>query len=270
MMRALWSASSGMQAQQLNIDVISNNLANVNTTAFKKNRAEFKDLIYETLRRPDSPEALQGAAAPAGLQVGHGVRPSVTTRDFTVGNLQPTDNPLDVAIEGPGFFMVERPDGSIAFTRDGSFKLSLDDDDRILVTSEGYYVLDEDEEYIIIPERYTDISISPEGMITAIDERGRVRRLGRIGLARFLNPEGLLAVGNNLFEATEASGKHIIKEDDDDPGFGTLLQGYLEMSNVKVVEEMVNLIIAQRAYEVNTKAVQTADEMLAQANNLKR
>ncbi|HQE05868.1 MAG: flagellar basal-body rod protein FlgG [Tepidanaerobacteraceae bacterium] len=270
MMRALWSASSGMQAQQLNIDIISNNLANVNTTGFKKNRAEFKDLIYETLRRPDSPDLLPGAAIPVGLQVGHGVRPSATTRDFTVGNLQPTENPLDIAIEGPGFFIVERPDGTLAFTRDGSFKLSLEGSDRVLVTSEGYYVLSEDESYITIPEEYTDISISSDGMITATAEDGTIEELGRIGLARFLNPEGLLAIGNNLFEATEASGEYIIKEDEQDPGFGTLLQGFLEMSNVKVVEEMINLIIAQRAYEVNTKAVQTSDEMLAQANNLKR
>jgi len=270
MMRALWSASSGMQAQQLNVDIISNNLANVNTTGFKKNRAEFKDLIYETLRRPESPDLLPGAAAPIGLQVGHGVRPSATARDFSEGNLQPTDNPLDVAIEGPGFFMVERPDGSLAFTRDGSFKLSLDGTDRILTTSNGYYVLDENESYIIIPEEYTDISISADGMITAVAEDGTVEELGRIGLVKFSNPAGLLAVGNNLYEATEASGEPIVKDDDQAPGYGTLLQGYLEMSNVKVVEEMVNLIVAQRAYEVNTKAVQTADEMLAQANNLRR
>lgn len=270
MMRALWSASSGMQAQQLNMDIISNNLANVNTTGFKKNRAEFKDLIYETLRRPENPDLLPGAAAPVGVQVGHGVRPSATAKDFSGGNLQPTENPLDVAIEGPGFFMVERPDGTLAFTRDGSFKLSLDGTDRILSTSDGYYVLDENESYITIPEEYTDISIASDGTISAVAEDGAVEELGRIGLVKFLNPAGLLAVGHNLFEATEASGEYILKEDDQDPGFGTLLQGYLEMSNVKVVEEMVNLIIAQRAYEVNTKAVQASDEMLAQANNLRR
>ncbi|NLZ52879.1 MAG: flagellar basal-body rod protein FlgG [Thermoanaerobacteraceae bacterium] len=270
MMRALWSASSGMQAQQLNMDITSNNLANVNSVGFKKSRAEFKDLIYETLRRPESPDLLPGAAAPVGLQVGHGVRTSATTRDFTEGNLQPTENPLDVAIEGPGFFMVERPDGTLAFTRNGSFKLSLDGTDRNLVTSDGFYVLGEDESYLTIPEEYTDISISSDGTITAVSEDGTIEELGRIGLVKFLNPEGLLAIGNSLFEATEASGEYILKEDDQDPGFGTLLQGFLENSNVKVVEEMVNLIIAQRAYEVNTKAVQASDEMLAQANNLRR
>ncbi len=270
MMRALWSASSGMQAQQLNMDITSNNLANVNTTGFKKSRAEFKDLIYETIRRPDDPELIPGGATPVGIQVGHGVRPSATTRDFSEGNLQPTDNPLDVAIEGPGFFIVEKLDGSFVFTRDGSFKVSMDGTDRNLVTSEGYYVLSEDESYITIPEEYTDISISSDGMITAVAEDGTIEELGRIGLAKFLNPEGLLAIGNNLFEATEVSGEHVLKQDEQDSGYGTLLQGFLEMSNVKVVEEMVNLIIAQRAYEVNTKAVQASDEMLAQANNLRR
>lgn len=270
MMRALWSASSGMQAQQLNMDITSNNLANVNTAGFKKSRAEFKDLLYETLQRPDSPELLPGAAVPAGIQVGHGVRPSATGRDFTEGNLQPTGNTFDVAIEGTGFFMVERPDGNLAFTRDGSFKVSLDGTDRNLVTSEGYYVLSGDESYITIPEEYTDISISSDGLITGQDEDGTIEELGQIGIVKFLNPQGLLAIGNNLFEATEASGEYVPKEDVSDPGYGTLLQGFLEMSNVQVVEEMVNLIIAQRAYEVNTKAVQASDEMLSQANNLRR
>ena len=269
-MRALWSASSGMQAQQLNVDITSNNLANVNTAGFKKSRAEFKDLIYETLQRPDDPELMFGNAAPVGLQVGHGVRPSATTRDFTGGNLEPTGNTFDIAIEGNGFFIVERPDETLAFTRDGSFKISVDDTDRYLVTSEGYFVLSSDEDYIEIPEEYTDISISANGIITGREADGTIEELGQIGLAKFLNPEGLLAMGNNLFQETAASGEYIIQDDVSDPGFGTMLQGFLEMSNVQVVEEMVNLIVAQRAYEVNTKAVQTADEMLGQANNLRR
>jgi len=270
MMRALWSASSGMQAQQLNVDITSNNLANVNTAGFKKSRVEFKDLIYETLRRPDDPSLMLGAAAPVGLQVGHGVRPSATSRDFTGGNLEPTGNTFDVAVEGDGFFMVQRPDETRAFTRDGSFKISVDDTDRYLVTSEGYFVLSSDEDFIEIPDGYTDISISADGIITGKDEDDTIEELGQIGLAKFLNSEGLLAVGNNLFEQTAASGEPEIKDDISDPGYGTMLQGFLEMSNVQVVEEMVNLIIAQRAYEVNTKAVQTSDEMLAQANNLRR
>ncbi|TYP58805.1 flagellar basal-body rod protein FlgG [Thermosediminibacter litoriperuensis] len=268
MMRALWSAGSGMLAQQLNVDVISNNLANVNTTGYKKSRVEFKDLLYETLRRPDVYQPGQGN--PVGLQVGHGVRPSSTTRFFTQGNLQQTGNTFDLAIEGEGFFVVERPDGSRAFTRDGSFKLSIDGSDRYLVTSEGYYVLSTDEDYISIPEDLTDINISAGGTITGRDRDGNIQEIGTIALATFLNPEGLLAVGNNLFEQTAASGEYRLKQDPGEPGFGTVLQGFLEMSNVQVVEEMVNLIVAQRAYEINTKAIQTSDEMLGEANNLRR
>jgi flagellar basal-body rod protein FlgG len=270
MMRALWSASAGMKAQQMNVDITSNNLANVNTTGFKKSRAEFKDLLYETIRRPDDPILLYGEAAPVGIQVGHGVRISATTRDFTEGNVQPTDNPLDVAIQGQGFFMVERPDGTLAFTRDGSFKISVDGTDKYLVTAEGYYVLSNDESYMTIPEEYTDLGISADGIMSGRNADGTIEELGQIGLVKFLNPEGLLAVGNNFFEETAASGEYVPKQDVSDPGYGTMLQGFLEMSNVQVVEEMVNLIVAQRAYEVNTKAVQTSDEMLAQANNLRR
>ncbi|MCG0275434.1 MAG: flagellar basal-body rod protein FlgG [Thermosediminibacteraceae bacterium] len=268
MMRALWSAASGMLAQQLNVDVIANNLANVNTTGYKKSRVEFKDLLYETLMRPDVHQPGQGN--PVGLQVGHGVRPSSTTRVFTTGNLQQTGNTFDLAIDGEGFFVVERPDGSRAFTRDGSFKLSMEGNERYLVTSEGYYVLDEDEDYISIPVDLTDISISADGTITGKDESGNIVEIATIAIAKFLNPEGLLAVGNNLFEQTEASGEYHLKQDRDEPGFGNILQGFLEMSNVQVVEEMVNLIVAQRAYEINTKAIQVADEMLGEANNIRR
>lgn len=267
MMRALWSASSGMTAQQLNVDVIANNLANVNTNGYKKSRVEFKDLIYETLRRPDVYQPGQGT--PVAIQIGHGTRPSATTKAFKQGNLAQTDNTFDVAIEGDGFFVVERPDETYAYTRDGSFKISMDDTERYLVTSEGFFVLDIDEEPIIIDEEFTDISISADGTITgkADDE---IEEIAQIGIVKFLNPEGLLAIGNNLFEETEASGEAIFKEDETDPGYGSILQGYLELSNVQVVEEMVNLITAQRAYEINTKAIQTSDEMLAQANNLRR
>ncbi|MCR4429739.1 MAG: flagellar basal-body rod protein FlgG [Tepidanaerobacteraceae bacterium] len=268
MMRALWSASSGMKAQQLNMDVISNNLANVNTTGFKKSRAEFKDLLYETLKRPDVYQ--QGLGNPVGLQVGHGVRPAATTRTFTEGNLQETGNTFDLAIDGDGFFMVERPDGTFAFTRDGAFKISLDGTDRNLVTSEGYYVLSADEDHITIPDGYTEISISADGLITGKNGDGEVEELGQIGLAKFMNPEGLLACGDNLYEQTAASGEYQVKQDASDTGYGSILQGFLEMSNVQVVEEMVNLITAQRAYEINTKAIQTSDEMLGEANNLRQ
>lgn len=274
MMRALWSAGSGMMAQQLNVDVISNNLANVNTTGYKKSRVEFKDLLYETLRRPDVYQP--GLGTPVGLQVGHGVRPSATTRTFTEGNLEQTGNTFDLAIEGDGFFIVQRsetgnPNQDLAFTRDGAFKVSVDESGtRYLTTSEGYYVLDENEAPIEIPEGFTDINISSDGTITAKDDAGDIEELGRIGLAKFINPEGLLAVGSNLFEQTEASGEYQLRQDAGDPGYGSIMQGFLEMSNVQVVEEMVNLITAQRAYEINTKAIQTSDEMLGEANNLKR
>lgn len=270
MMRALWSASSGMKAQQLNMDIISNNLANVNTTGYKKSRAEFKDLLYETLKRPEPDIGQQGFGNPVGLQVGHGVRPAATSRSFSEGNLEETDNTFDLAIDGEGFFMVQRPDGSLAFTRDGAFKVSLDDTERNLVTSEGYYVLSSDEDLITIDEEYTDISISPDGLITGKNEDGDIDELGQIGLVKFMNPEGLLACGNNLYEQTNSSGEYQPKEDITEPGYGSIIQGFLEMSNVQVVEEMVNLITAQRAYEVNTKAIQTSDEMLGEANDLKR
>ena len=206
----------------MNMDVTSNNLANVNTAGFKKSRAEFKDLLYETLKRPDVNQP--GLGTPVGIQVGHGVRPSATTRDFTEGNLQPTGNTFDVAIEGPGFFIVEKPDGNFAFTRDGSFKVSVDETERTLVTSEGYYVLDDGEDIITIDEGYTDISISSDGLITGLDEDGTVEELGQIGLVKFLNPEGILAIGNNLFEATEASGEYELKQDESDAGYGTFLK----------------------------------------------
>lgn len=268
-MRSLWSASSGMKAQQMNVDTISNNLANVNTSGFKKSRVEFKDLIYETLQRPDAPNE-DALGRPVGLQVGHGVRPSATQRDFSGGNLQNTGNTFDVAIEGAGFFLIERPDETFAVTRDGAFKVSVDDDERYLVTSEGYYVLDVEEERIEIPQGYHDFSISSDGVISGRDEEGEIEELQTLGLVKFMNPEGLISIGNNMYIATEASGEMEMKEDIGQAGFGTVLQNFLEMSNVQVVEEMVNLITAQRAYEVNTKVVQTSDEMLSQANNLRR
>jgi len=268
MMRALWSAGSGMLAQQLNVDTIANNLANVNTTGFKKSRIEFKDLIYETLKRPDVYEG--GMGTPAGLEVGHGVRPSASTKLFTEGNLQQTGNPFDLAIEGDGFFVVEKPDGSRLFTRDGSFKISVDGQDRVLVTSEGYRVLSADEDYITIPEELSEISISADGIITGKDVDGNIQEISRIALAKFLNPAGLISAGNNYFEQTSASGEYVLKQDATDQGYGNILQGFLEMSNVQVVEEMVNLIIAQRAYEISTKAIQASDEMLGEANNLRR
>ncbi|MGI6604909.1 MAG: flagellar basal-body rod protein FlgG [Firmicutes bacterium] len=259
MMRALWTASSGMLAQQLNIDVISHNLSNVNTAGFKKSRLEFQDLLYETLR--GAAPAPLGGYLPTTLSVGHGVRPAATQRMFSTGNFEPTQNPLDVAIEGDGFFQVELPNGSVAYTRDGSFKINGDGD---LVTSDGYLVLPG----INIPQGATDIAVAPDGTVSyQLD--GETVTGDQITLARFPNPAGLEAIGRNLFRDTGAAG---FVEEGLIPGqdCGSLASGYLEMSNVQIVEEMVKMITAQRAYEINAKAITAADEMLGVANNLRR
>jgi len=264
MMRSLWTAASGMTTQQSNMDVIANNLANVNTTGNKKQRAEFQDLLYQTLR---SAGTTSGADTqyPAGLQIGLGSRLSATNRIFTEGNLQTTNNPTDVAIQGEGFFRIEMPDGTIAYTRDGAFKL---DSTRRLVTSDGYPLADG----ITINETAPSdtITIASDGQVTCVPSGGTAREdSGTITLARFVNPAGLTAIGKNLFLASDASGDPIEGTPGED-GAGTLAQNELEMSNVQVVEEMVNMIIAQRAYESNSKAITTSDSMLEVANGLKR
>ncbi len=264
-MRALWTAATGMKSQQFNIDTIANNLSNVNTTAYKTGRAEFKDLFYTNLKRAriDDDEG-----RPVNLEVGHGTMPTATKRDFRTGNLMPTDNVFDLAIEGEGFFVIELPDGELKYTRDGSFKLSVDGDEGYLVTSEGYYVLSEDEDIIVIESGIRDISIDNFGYITGEDEFGEIIDLGRIGLVKFVNPEGLQSEGANLYSMTTASGDAM--EIDPDEMNSRIIQGYLEASNVQVVDEMVKMITAQRAYEINSKTIQTSDEMLQLINNLKR
>lgn len=259
MMRALWTAGSGMRAQQLNIDVIAHNLANVNTPGFKKSRVEFQDLFYETIRRGGANQG--GATAPLALQVGHGVRPADIQRLYTPGSLQETDNPLDLAIEGPGFFEVKLADGTTAYTRDGSFKL---DADGFLVTSDGYRLVPE----VSIPPEARDIIISPDGIVSYLVD-GEWEEGDQITLVTFSNPAGLEAIGRNLYRDTGAAGE---METGLIPGenCGTLASGCLELANVQVVEEMVNMIVAQRAYEVSAKAIQTADEMLGIVNNLRR
>jgi flagellar basal-body rod protein FlgG len=259
MIRALWTASTGMLAQQLNIDVISHNLANVNTAGFKKSRVEFQDLIYENIRGA-APTAL-GGYTPTGLAVGHGVRPAATQRLFSMGNIQPTQNPLDVAIEGDGFFEVQLPDGTMAYTRDGSFKLDADGN---LVTTDGYLV----QPPITIPPDATDVAIAEDGTVS-YKVNGIETTDGPITLALFPNPAGLEAMGRNLFRATAAAGQGTAGLTPGQ-GCGSLASGYLEMSNVQVVEEMVNMITAQRAYEIGAKAITAADEMLGVANNLRR
>ncbi len=262
MMRALWTAGSGMSAQQANVDVISNNLANVNTTGFKKSRIDFQDLMYQTIKQAGSATG-PDTQLPSGIQMGHGVRQVATQKIYTQGNFQQTGNTLDVAIEGDGFFQITMADGTIAYTRDGSFK--KDSQGRI-VNSDGYPL----EPQITIPEAATEIMISADGRVTAtIPGQTQSEELGQLQIARFINPAGLNNLGRNLLAETAASGSPVVANPGTD-GAGTLQQRYVEMSNVQVVEEMVNMIVAQRAYEINSKAVTTADDMLSQAANLKR
>jgi flagellar basal-body rod protein FlgG len=262
MIRALWTAATGMAAQQLNIDVISNNLANVNTAGFKKSRVDFQDLLYQTMRPAGTTEA-QGSQVPTGIQVGLGTRPASVTKIFSQGDFQQTGNPLDLVIAGDGFFQVMQPDGTTAYTRDGTFKL---DAQGRMVTSDGFALQPE----ITIPAEATSISVGADGTVSVtLPGQMQPQELGQIQIAKFLNPSGLSNAGKNTLIATAASGDAIV----DTPGLngmGMLQNGYVEMSNIKVVEEMVNMIVAQRAYEVNSKAIQTADEMLNIANNLRR
>lgn len=267
MMRALWTASSGMTAQQFNVDVISNNLANVNTTAFKKDRIEFKDLLYETL---DRARVLENGGKPVNLQVGHGTMVNATVKNFEKGNFERTDNPLDFAIDGDAFFMVRGPKGDILYTRDGSFKISITDEGKKITTSDGYPLLDSMEDDIILDD--VDISrlnVSETGELSYLDGDGITVPLGqKIGLTRFENRNGLESIGKNFYIPTAASGEPLVEEEEGDVSL--LYQRFLESSNVKVVEEMVKLIVAQRAYEINSKAIQSSDEMLGIANNLRR
>jgi flagellar basal-body rod protein FlgG len=251
-----------MQAQQTNVDVISNNLANVNTTGFKKARAEFQDLIYQTLQQAGA-ETGPDNRLPIGVQLGNGVKLVATPRMFTIGTFQATGNALDVAIQGDGFFQITLPDGNTGYTRAGNF--TKDAQGRI-VNSEGFYL----DPQITIPTNATGVTISAEGVVSAtIPNQTATQTVGQIQLARFVNPAGLESVGSSLFKETQASGPPTVSNPGID-GAGTLLQDYLEMSNVQVVEEMVNLIVAQRAYDVNSKAVTTSDEMLQTANQMKR
>lgn len=264
-MRSMWTAATGMKAQQLNIDTISNNLANVNTTSYKGQRAEFKDLFYATMKKNNITDE---EGRPVNLQVGHGVMPVATKKDFRTGSFLETDNPLDVAIDGTGFFAVELPNGEVRYTRDGSFKLSIDGDEAMLVTSEGYIVLSEDEDEIVFDEGIRDINIDEFGYITSADEDGETVEIARLKFVNFMNPEGLLSEGMNLYSETAASGEEIPVETEEMKS--KVVQGYLESSNVQVVDEMVKMITAQRAYEINSKTIQASDEMLQIINSLKR
>ncbi len=260
MLRALYSSAAGMESQQVNLDVIANNLANVNTTGFKKSKIEFQDLLYQTTRSAGADQG-GGNQLPTGLQVGHGSHAVSTSKVFTTGELSKTDERLDVAINGDGFFEVQMPDGTRAYTRDGALKTSSD---GRIITSDG---LPLQGGFQAVPPGTTSITIAPTGEVTYSGPNGQTNF--RVQLVRFVNPAGLEGIGRNLYRETQASGTPELGNPGEN-GYGEMAQGYLEMSNVKVVEEMVKLIMAQRAYEVNSKAVQAADEMLQQGNNLKR
>ncbi len=262
MIRSLWSSATGMKAQALNLDVIANNLANVSTAGFKKSRAEFQDLLYETIRPAGTPSS-QSTQVPTGIQLGHGTRPSTVLKIFSQGDLEHTKNELDLAIEGDGFFQIAMPNGATAFTRDGGFK--LDSEGRI-VNADGFSL----EPEISIPTDAVSISVGMDGTVSVL-QAGEITptEVGTIELARFVNPAGLISMGKNLYINSEASGDEMTGTAGED-GLGTIAQGFLERSNVTVVEEMVSMITAQRAYEANSKSIQTADEMLAIANNVKR
>ncbi len=262
MMQALWTSSTGMLAQELNINTISNNLANVNTTGFKKSRVDFQDLLYMILE-PAGVKTSGDATTPTGVYLGEGVRPVATLRMHQQGPLVSTGGRFDLAIEGGGFFQILLPEGDIAYTRDGSLKVDAMGN---LLTSDGYYV----EPPVTIPADTANVVISEDGRVL-IEVAGQMdlEEVGQIRLVRFINPSGLRPIGKNLLIATPASGEAVEGEPNDN-GFGRLAQGFLENSNVTIVEEMVNLIIAQRAYEVNTKAIQVADDMLGMSNNLRR
>lgn len=259
MNEALWIAKTGLDAQQTRMSVISNNLANANTTGFKKGRAVFEDLIYQTVRQPGA-QASQDTQLPSGLMLGTGVRVVATEKLYTQGNLVQTDNALDVAVQGRGFFQVLLPDGSMAYTREGAFQVNRDGQ---LVTAGGYEV----QPGITIPDNAQSVSIGEDGTVSVVvPGNGGALEVGAIQLADFVNPGGLQAIGRNLLTETAASGAPQVGT----PGLtglGSLIQGALESSNVNTVEELVNLIETQRAYEINSKAIATADQMLQYANN---
>ncbi len=263
MIRAMFSSATGMIAQQTNIDTIANNMANVSTTGFKKSRVNFQDLLYETIRAAGT-QTSAGTTTPEGIQIGHGVRPSSVAKLFTPGSMIQTGNPLDLAIEGDGFFEIELPDGTSAYTRDGSFRRNAV---GTVLTVDGYPLTPA----ITIPEDASSISVGSDGVVSVfVPGTPDATQVGEIQLSRFANDAGLDArMGVNLLLENGASGPPITGTPGED-GFGRLTQGFLENSNVQVVEEIINMIVAQRAYEANSKVIQTSDEMLQVANSIRR
>lgn len=262
MQRSMYIAATGMEAQRLNIDVISNNLANVNTTGFKRSRADFQDLMYQGLKSAGAASAA-GTEIPSGIHVGLGVKPAAVQKMFKQGDFVSTENPLDLVIEGKGFFQILKPDGEIAYTRSGSLKL---DSAGNIVNSDGYPL----EPAITIPSDTMNITIASDGTVSVLQPGDFTPvSVGQIELAQFSNAGGLRAIGRNLFVETGSSGIATTGTPGAD-GLGTINQGFLELSNVNIVEEMVNMIASQRAYELNSKVVQSSDEMMQMANNIKR
>lgn len=262
MIRSLFTAATGMLAQQLNLDVIANNLANVNTSGFKKSRADFQDLMYQMVEEPGTSTAQTGSS-PTGIQIGLGVKPAAVGKIFTQGDFESTGNNLDLAVEGEGFFQVTTPTGEERYTRSGAFKL---DENGIIVNSDGYQL----EPAITIPPDALSITIAQDGKVSVRQPGATAAtELGQLQVVRFQNAAGLRAVGKNLFEETQASGSATVGLAGEN-GFGTIAQGFLESSNVSVVEEIVQMVTGQRAYEANSKVIQTADNILSTAINVKR
>ena len=264
MLKSLYTTATGMKAQQTMVDMIANNIANVNTSGFKKSQASFEDLFYVTLQSPGLARGANSTAVPIGTQIGSGTRLNGTTKVFTTGTLEITDRNLDIAIDGEGFFAVTLPDGSTGYTRDGGFQINAVGK---LVSGTGNTLLPE----ITVPNDVLEISIDPTGRVSGrtASSPDTATPFGQITIHRFINPSGMLAVGSNVLRPTEASGQPITNVPGS-TGLGTLKQGFIERSNVQIVNELVNLIVAQRAYEVNSRAIQASDQMLSTATNLSR
>jgi flagellar basal-body rod protein FlgG len=263
MIRALYSAASGMTAQQLNVDNIAHNIANANTAGFKTRRAQFQDLMYQNMIQPGA-AASQQSTVPTGLQLGLGTRASSNEIIFTQGDFSQTNNPLDLVIQGGGFFQIRRAAGDLAYTKAGSFHTNRDGQ---VVTTDGELL----EPPITIPQDAQSVTIAPDGTVSYTQPgQSAAQQAGQIQLANFTNPSGLNSIGRNLFMPTDASGDPVVGSPGGQEGLGALLQGYVEQSNVSVVDEFINLIVSQRAYEANSKVVKAADEMYQQVNNLKQ
>lgn len=261
MMRSLYTAASGMKANQLYVDNISNNLSNVNTAGFKKSRVDFEDLMYQTLEEPGMMNA-DGMGKPTGKQIGLGVAVVGTQKMFHQGEMTQTSNSLDLAIQGDGFFQIRMPSGEMGYTRNGGFQIN---GEGYLTSAQGMYL----EPGIQIPVGFNELTVGTDGTVASVDLEGNVEEIGQIELARFVNPAGLKSLGGNLFAANPAAGEIMI-ENPGDNNMGYLRSSYLEASNVQMVEEMVDMIVAQRAYEISSKSISTSDEMLQTANQLKR